>query len=139
MDITKDVAKFDSVSAAENGAWMDLIHPTEGPVVVKDGEKTSPVSIKFMGRDSAAFRRVNMNLARKRVKKAANDRLDADIDNQDTITAISSVAMDWRGFTKDGAPLKFSPEELTALLRKAPWITEQADNFIGDRANFMTA
>jgi hypothetical protein len=57
----------------------------------------------------------------------------------DNAAAMADMALSWRGATECGEPVEFSRDRVYKLLSNAPYICEQADKFIGKRANFLKA
>ena len=49
---------------------------------------------------------------------------------------MAEATIGWRGFESDGVELDFSKESILALYVNAPYIAEQVDKFIANRANF---
>ena len=57
--------------------------------------------------------------------------------DEKSILYVAQLATGWSGIDKGGKPLEFSIEAVVELLTKEPWIKEQADAFIGRRANYL--
>lgn len=55
------------------------------------------------------------------------------------IEMMTAIALDWRGFAHNGEEVPFSKTAVAKLFKEAPYIAQQADKFLGDRANFMKA
>jgi len=137
-----DVAKIDHVKDAAQGAWMTVTDPKTGADMVyteKDGEVevTKPVQVLFIGGDSEEFRRLNQAFKQKQVELAKRNQWSSQAEDDALRELMSSAARDWRGFTKEGKPLPFSKSELFDLMGRFPALIEQANNWIGGRANFI--
>ena len=128
-----DLSQFNSIGKANAGAFMHIKHPvTNVPMVEKDGTK---VGITFLGSDSDRFKSIrhesaNSDMEQDRKKTAQ------EIDEK-SILYVAQLATGWSGIDKGGKPLEFSIEAVVELLTKEPWIKEQADAFIGRRANYL--
>ena len=130
-----DISKFNIVEKANEGAFMQLLHPTDNtPITDKDGTK---VGITLLGYDSdkckkIRFKATNRALNRKRGQKTSAEEIDAK-----AIKQLSECGIDWQGIDKGGKPWPFSTENFEQLLTEQPWVREQCDEFIGDRNNFL--
>lgn len=139
------LASLNFASAANEGRVMKLLHPVERTVLTDD--KGEPVTITLLGRDSDTFiaaENAARNRAVEQIKEgvkfsaAATDEEGAAALARAT-TAWSGVVQGWIDGTDDNTPAKFSQEAAKKLyLQKGVrWIRDQADKFIGDRANFL--
>lgn len=127
--------EFDTVAHAEQGATIEV----EGPngVVARNDNGTAKMTIRVLGTDSAAYRRAqNTNLNKRLAKR--NVKLTADELEAETIGMLAEVTVGWSGFNgADGVPVACNRANATALYSKYPFIREQVDRFINERANFL--
>lgn len=129
-----DLSTLDVSEAASRGATMELRNPATGETLYSDGGE--PVSITVLGSDSSEYR--------KRLRSAANGRINSrkkqtiEQLEQDGIGLLVAVTTGWRNIVVEGQNLEFSPEEARRLYEKYPWIREQVDEFVNERANFLT-
>lgn len=84
----------------------------------------------LVGMDSKAWQNASIKHRRSLIEP------DADL-YELKIQFMTDATIGWRGFTDQGNELEFSKEKAEQLYRSAPYIVEQADQFIGNRANFM--
>lgn len=142
-----NLASLNFAEAANEGRPMPLLHPTERTVLLDADKK--PVTINLLGRDSDVFVAAE-NAARNKAMEqltggakysaAASDEEMADILAKAT-TGWSGVPQGWVDGTNDGSPAKFSVAAAKKLYlnRGMRWLRDQADKFVGDRANFLQA
>lgn len=134
-----DLASFDTSAAAEQGATLHLRHPTtDAPLHTEDGK---PVTITLLGRDSKAWQ-AHQRAATDRTLGRAGRRakaLTAEQIEADAITGLAALTTGWENVTFKGAPLAFTKANAETLYRTLPWVREQADAFVEDRANFLKA
>lgn len=134
-----NLSSLDTASVAERGAVMTVLHPTTGVALAQsDG---SPVTLILSGEDSERFRRAdranrNKRLARQqqgRQIRVSTEELDAE-----SLGLLVAVTLGWSGVALDGdTDLVFSAENATKLYTSFPWLREQANAFVVDRANFL--
>lgn len=115
---------------ADAGAEMVVVDPGTG-------EPTDAV-IRLAGADSQAWRRANHELAT-RLLKSSRGKIDKAFDEREANTAemLASVTLGWQNIEEMGKELVYTPEAAKKLYLVYPWLAEQADNFIGNRANFF--
>lgn len=138
-----DIAKLDTVAQANHGFEASLHHP--GTLA------DLGIFITVLGRDSTEFRRVSAEQNRKRVSKIQKaggmQRVALTVEEleQDSLDLLSACTKSWRQVVKEKekATLTLNGQELecsTANARKLyadyPWIKEQVDMAVTDRANF---
>lgn len=127
-----DLNSLDVVAGANEGADIALVHPVTL-------EKLS-IKIKVAGKDSDLFKKIVNKQNRARLSKAKKSRsLDIDPDEleADTISILSACTLSWEGMELDGKPLEFSTQNAQMVYTRFPWIREQIDVAVNDRANFM--
>jgi len=113
-----DLDQLYTLDAHEKGAEMQVIN--------QFGKKID-CFITFAGADSKIFREAwNEN----KLKALEGDK-------NITENMMAACAIEWRGFTSKGKIIKFSRKKVEQLLKNAPYIVRQADQFIAKRENFM--
>lgn len=128
-----DLSKLDTSEAAETGAVLDVLHPTEN----------TPLGIKITlaGADSDIYRKTinkSVNKRVQRMKPGQSMPFTAEEQEESGITLLAACTLSWEGVLVDGQELPCDKENAKALYRRFPWIREQVDQFIGDRANFLS-
>ena len=124
----------------EDSAIMPVRHLATGqPIKTKDGKA---VSVTVACKDSEVFRLLARNQTERRLKRASetgNSRLSSTELEDEALDLLAGSTLGWSGITKDGAEFPFSFENARGLYRELPWLRDQVDAFIADRANFMKA
>jgi len=125
---------LDDISVDEAaGEWMELRHPATDAVLEHDGKV---MKIKLAGMDSSAYRAKERQQMNRRINKMSRGgKADAGTIETDAVERLAAVTIDWTLFI-GGEYLKCGEEAARALYSSKPWIREQADAFVGDRANF---
>lgn len=137
---------LNTASAANAGRVMPVLHP-EDRTPLKNGDAT--MTLTLLGRDSDAFIRAE-NTARNRSVEQLSENVKfsaaaVDLEAAKTLAACTTgwtgIPKGWLDGSDDETPAKFSEEAALALYTSPglKWVRDQADRFIGNRANFLTA
>lgn len=139
---TFDLASTDTVKGANRGFDVTLYHPGT--------QKDLDIVITILGKDSDEFQKVSKAQQKRRMSKfskggfrpnvafqAAAEELEAD-----NIVLLASCTLGWKQgekntITIDGAEIAFSRDNAEMVYERFPWIREQIDTAMGDRANFI--
>jgi len=113
-----DIDQLYTVEAHEKGAEMQVKNQL--------GKKID-CFITFAGADSEIFRNAWNENKLKALEGGKSITLDM----------MAACAISWRGFASKGKAIKFSRKKIEQLLKNAPYIVKQADDFIARRENFM--
>lgn len=116
-------------------ATLQLRDPITDEVLTdNDG---NPVTITLYGRDSSVYRQAENREANKRLSKrkfkATKEQLDAS-----GLEILAACTKDWSGIEWEGELMSCSQDNARKLYKAAPWVREQVDEFVDDRANFTT-
>lgn len=117
-----ELSDFNTADSHGEGSEMQVRKP--------DGELTD-CYIKLVGIDSPLWR----DIVRERQRLSLSASLSGE-SNDASETDISKATIGWRGFTDNGDEVEFSTEKAKQLYLAAPYILDQADVFIANRANF---
>ncbi len=125
----------------KDAATYQIRHPvTNEPLVAtpssKDG-KGEPVTIDLLSADSDAFKSRQFAALNKRLRTGKKPKLNAEDIDEEALDLIAACITGWRNIELDGKPYPFSADNAKALLRRLPWLREQLDEAIADRANFI--
>lgn len=134
-----DLKDLDTVAAADLGSTLEIRHPTTGAVLA-NGDGRS-VTLTLAGMDSSRAKRTERAALDRRLKQSAGRRsavTATDIDS-DSLEVLASVTLSWSGFVVDGQEIECTPENAKRLYKQWPWLREQAQAFVEDRANFLKA
>ena len=134
-----DLATIDTVKGANAGFDVKIYHPGTNEDI--------GVNIRVLGKDSDEFQRISRAQQKRRMDKltkggfrGANIPLESI--EQDAIDLLASLTKGWKQedkstITLDGEELACTKENAVAVYERFPWIKEQIDAAIGDRANFI--
>lgn len=129
-----DLNKYNLSKSADAGADLALEDPVTGEEL--------DVIITLLGSDSAAYRNKAREMQRDRISKMAKSRskkLDLSVSEKEECELLAACTIGWDGIELDGVEIKFTYDEAVKLYLDFPWIKEQVDEFIGDRANFLVS
>jgi hypothetical protein len=127
-----DLSQLDSAKGAEKGFTLTLRHPKT------DAEL--PWQVMLLGADSEAYKDRAREFARARAARFTKLRkmqISPEELEAEAIELLVVATTGWQGMTRDGQPFEYSNDNARELYRKYPWIREQVDAAVGDRANFL--
>lgn len=123
-----DLKTLDIASPANEGVWMELEHPVTGePLGIK---------IKLAGVDSDYYKKEIRRQQNKRLKKGIRNIKAEELENE-AIELLVACTLAWENVEYNGEALECKPENVRKIYKEFPWIREQVDSFINDRANFV--
>jgi len=135
-----DLSQFDTVSAADRGASLQLSHPLTGAPLVDEASK-QPVTINVLGADSHKYTDLlhrAKNKARaalaKHGKKAVRT---AEETEAEELEVAVKCTVGWSYVSWQGQPLPFSEANARMLYTERPWVLEQVQEFMEDRTNYL--
>lgn len=129
-----DLKTLDVSEAASRGADLTLRNPATGENL--SGEDGKPITITLLGSDSGEYRKKLRSTANQRIatrKKQTVEQLE-----QEGVGLLAAVTTGWHNIIVNGETLQFSKEKAAELYTQYPWIREQVDEFVNERANFLT-
>ncbi len=132
---TVDLAAIDTVKGANEGFDVQIYHPGTN--------EDLGISITVLGKDSDEFQKISRAQSKKRMAKLSKGgfrnttQIPIEEIEQDGIELLAACTKGWAGVVIDGKPVSFSQAEAVNLYTRFPWIREQVDTAIGDRANFI--
>jgi len=124
-----DLAFLDTAAVAEQGAELALLHPGTG--------KALGITIRLAGVDSDIYRKASRKITEKRLNRGRVGKLDLEAVEDEGLTVMAACTLGWSGVVVDGQELPCTRDNAQAVYRRFPWIREQVDAFMGDRANFL--
>lgn len=154
-----DLSQFKTTKAT-TGALLHLESPIDGrklyyggnPVEVitdsvldckPDATGYKPVTISLLGEDSKEYQEAKRRMGDKRLNdaiealKRRNRKLSSEEIEKDTLDLLVECTVGWDGLYFNSSQTEFSKEAAKLLYTDNSWIRDQAEAFIGDRANFM--
>jgi len=126
-----------SLAVSQEGQTLELRHPIEGTVLKTD--KGKPITITLVGTDSDVFRKAQRSILDRRLNQKGKTKLSAAELEEEAVTTLISCTLGWSGIVLDGEELAFNKDNVRKLYSRTdlPWIRDQVDEFIADRANFL--
>jgi len=144
-----DLGDIDTVKGSNEGFDVELYHPATNA--------DTGIIITVLGKDSDAFQKTNKQQQKKRMDRLSKngfrggkvappsqEEMDAD-----SLELLASCTVGWKTIIDessgsetillDGEELSFSLVNAKKVYKRFPWIKEQIDTAIGDRANFIKA
>jgi hypothetical protein len=91
---------------------------------------------------SDRYRKADRRISNRRLATASTGRrvrATAEGIEADRLEVLVACTISWEGIGFDGGEKECTPENARAAYKKLPWLREQADAFIVDRANFLKA
>lgn len=125
-----DLSQFaDLAQAQEDGIDVDILHP-------KTGEKLG-ITIRVAGPDSDRQKKARNAINNERLRMSRNKRLTAPELEADSLKITAASIISWDGVIENGEAVSLNTENAAAILTRYPFIREQLDSAVGDRAGFI--
>lgn len=132
---TFDLSEIDTVAGANAGFDVKIYHP---------GTKEDlDITIKVLGKDSDEFQKISRAQSKKRMAKMTkgggfrNSNVSLEEIERDGLELLAACTKSWTGVIVEGKPLDCTVPNAAMVYERFPWIREQVDEAIGDRANFI--
>ncbi len=140
-------SKFGALSLeVEKPGRMVVVHPiTRQPLrcVVEGEDKGKEAYIDLYSGDSEQARRHQRAIARRRMAMRGRGKIMPEEVEAEAVQFLCAMTAGWYLLDLEGQPLgiDFSVEDARELygLPETAWLRDQADEYIGDRANFSKA
>lgn len=132
---TVDLSTIDTVKGSNEGFDVQIYHPGTN--------EDLGITIRVLGKDSDEFQKVSRSQSKRRLAKMNKGGFRNAITatpeeiEQDGIDLLASCTKDWTGVIIDTKDIPFSKDNAVMIYERFPWIKEQVDIAIGDRANFI--
>lgn len=137
--MTDSVFDLDTSSLADEGMWCRLRHPVDGAPLSARGQ---PVRVRLLGIDGERFRALQRRVAARRADLLlrSRGRPDAEAEEELDLDLLAHATLGWENvLLPGGEAFAFSVDNARRLYAERPWIAEQVNRFIADRANFLKA
>ena len=123
--------EFKSAEAAEGGFTVEIFSPAGGALGLK---------INVLGADSHTYKKAERTMIQRRITKKVK-KVNLEEMEKEAISLLAKCTTGWSGtecLTADGSPIPFEVEFVQALYTDCPWVKEQVEEAMGDRANFLS-
>lgn len=134
-----DLSTLDTVKKSNAGFEVPIYNPGTNEDI--------GFFITVLGKDSDEFQKVSRAQQKKRMDKMSkggfrNANVPIESIEADGVQLLAAVTKSWRHgdkptFTLDGQELACTKENAVIVFERFPWIKEQVDAAVGDRANFI--
>lgn len=119
---------------ADEGVVMEVRHP-------ETEEAIEGMTITLLGQDSAVYRKISLAKQQVALNRISKGKKIADLDAEklaeDSVDDLVKMTVSWTGFSLDGKDLKPTADNFRMVYAEWPWIKEQAQEFVANRANFF--
>jgi hypothetical protein len=133
-----DISKLDTLSLAEEGVTMPVVHPrTREPVKDSEGKH---VTVTLLGKNSdtarATFRRISDRATERAMRGMKPSSEDRERDDAEFLTACTKA---WGFSQMDGEAFPCTPSNALRLWSdpRFRWLRDQAMSFVMDEGNFL--
>jgi len=131
-----DLSSIDTVKGSNEGFDVQIYHP--GTMV------DLGIVINVLGKDSDEFQKIsraqNKRFMAKMTKggfRASNFTRAPEEIERDSIELLAKCTKSWSGVVIEGKEIEFNYDNAVMVYERFPWLKEQVDIAIGDRANFI--
>ncbi|MES1987461.1 MAG: hypothetical protein V4440_05420 [Pseudomonadota bacterium] len=128
--------KFDTTKKANAGAFLHLVAPNGAKLYEQDADGKNdlakPVGLYLLGLDSKAFQESK----HKRANERRGEKVTSEMVDEESLQAGADLAVGWLNLEVDGDS-EFSRANVLKIYQQYPWVREQVDNFVANRANFI--
>lgn len=135
-----------TATASNEGRAMPVLHPDDRTPL--KGADKKPLTISLLGKDSDTFIQADQASRTKNMATMAKGvKFSAALMDQQVCETLARCTTGWTGIPQgwiDGSasedPAKFSYDNALALYLNPGirWLRDQADEFVGERRNFLT-
>ena len=130
-----DLSTIDTIKKSNEGFDVRIYHPGTN--------EDLDIIIRVLGKDSDEYQKVSRAHSKKRMAKLSksgfrsNTSIPLEEVEQDGLLLLAACTKSWSGVVIDGTELICSADNALMVYERFPWIKEQIDSAIGDRANFI--
>lgn len=123
----------------DEASTLKLLHPVTGDVLLQDDK--SPVTISLLSRDSSAYRNAQKAVGSRVLGVPVNKIPTMDDIEREALDILVAITQSWNGIVidEDNSPLEFTPDNVRRVYKGLPWVKEQVEIFVNNRANFQRA
>jgi len=118
--------------SANETATLDLMHPLKDEVLTADNG--DPMSITVYGPETNRYKKAIFDMRRKLLLEKATSFEDGE---KFALEMLVAVTVDWH-LQLDGKNPKCEANTIRKLYVDQPWIKDQVDKFVHERANFLS-
>ena len=130
-----DLSSIDTVAGANAGVDVQIYHPGTN--------EDLGITIRVLGKDSDEFQKISRAQSKKRMAKMSKGggfrsaNVPIEEIERDSLDLLAACTKSWAGVKLEGKDLECNAANAVMIYERFPWIKEQVDTAIGDRANFI--
>lgn len=134
-----DLSQLDTKSSAEEGSVMEVRHPTTQATLTDDSG--APITIRLAGSDSDRAQRMQRANLNRRLKTGGRRSAMVTAEELDVerLELLVACTLEWSGVALQGQEIECNAINARRVYSEVPWLREQAEDFVNDRANFLKA
>jgi hypothetical protein len=128
-----ELSALDTRAGANAGFWLKLRHPVTHALL-------PGLRLKMLGMDSDRYQAKASELLRRRqeeLARGAPQRITPEEHEERARELLAEAVVGWEGVKIDGKVVEFSEARRLEILKRFPWIYEQANLAVVDRGNFL--
>lgn len=131
-----DLSVLDSIEGSNQGAEIELIHPLTMEIFEPS------IKIWVYGVDSAQFQKAQQAATNRRLKTMGRRKsnalgVTAEELEDESLIALAKCIFQWENVEWEEESLECTYKNVKMALERLPWMREQLDAFMSDRANFL--
>lgn len=130
-----DLVTAAAIRGTDDGVPMTVVHPGTGMPYLDDAGET--VRIWLCGKDSKRYQKAQDEIVDRNIKAGKRLKVNAELLKQQGTELLAKVTTKWEGVTMQGQSLPCNFENAKNAY-SIPWLREQVEEFIEERANFLT-
>ncbi len=155
-----NLSDLDTAKASDEGRLLHFLNPGDGQplwheepeepedgdfdkgIEGKPGKPGKPFAFLMAGPDSKAWKswqsrrfRADQEAIEKAKGKPIPDNFETRMER--AVDLCASLTLGWETFELDGAQFEYSAENARKVFSRFEWMREQAERFVGVRANFL--
>jgi len=115
---------------SNDGAVMEVRDEATG--LIYDG-----VTVTLKGTDSEVFRNYTQAKTQRRINSGKKEKFDAEANEKETLKLLAMLTVETKGIEFNKKAVEQDLAGFVDMYKRLPWLRDQADRFIGDRANFL--
>lgn len=130
MEKTFDLAEIQAEAKQEN--VLEILHPVSQIGIGLKIRIASPDSEKYRKLAQAMRTKIQAMMQRNKGKMPPTEVIE-----EESQKVLIGAVLGWEGATWGGQPFECTPDNVKQLFDALPWIKEQVDEYLGNRANFF--
>jgi len=125
-----DLSQMEQTNLSDDGVWMEVEDPSGNPL---------GIHLLLAGSDSKYYQQELRKQQNKALKKRRPGQMKAEEVENNNVELLAGCTLNWQGVDYQGQELECNRDNVRWLYKNQPlaFIKDQADEFIGERSNFL--